>query len=208
MVCTLGRRRAAYAHNGSHTRTTVFGFATTDKGGFVKRHAAFTKEFVDFLEAVRKWFGKTMMVLDGASQHRAGIALEALKEMNGEARPVSLPPGYPDLSAIEGVWRQMKRAVLDAPAVKLHKMCGDMDRWRVESLPGLEIENCPYRKVQCRGRAGILPLGIVRTPSQSVRYDHARLPVRDSAPHGWINSCIPKRDAAQNSISVDFWPLA
>ena len=101
VVCTLGRRRAAYAYNGSHTRTIVFGFATTDKGGFVKRHAAFTKEFVDFLEAVHKWFGKTMMVLDGASQHRAGIALEALKEMNGEARLASLPPGCPDLSAIE-----------------------------------------------------------------------------------------------------------
>ena len=100
-VCTPGRRRAAYAYNGSHTRTIVFGFATTDKGGFVKRHAAFTGESVDFLEAVHNWFGKAMMVLDGASQHRAGIALEALKEMNGEARPVSLPPGCPDLSAIE-----------------------------------------------------------------------------------------------------------
>ncbi len=104
------------------------------------------------MEAVHKWFGKAMMVLDGASQHRAGIVLEALKEMNGEARLASLPPGCPDLNAIEGVWHQMKRAVLDAPAVKLHRMCGDMDRWLVESLPGLEIENCPYRKVpgSCR----------------------------------------------------------
>ena len=175
VVCTLGRRRAAYAHNGSHTRTTVFGFATTDKGGFVKRHAAFTEEFVDFLEAVRKWFGKTMMVLDGASQHRAGIALEALKEMNGEARPVSLPPGCPDLNAIEGVWHQMKRAVLDAPAVKLHKMCEDTNRWHVESLPGLEIENCPYRKV----------LGSCRHPAPGDRA-HA-FPIRQ------IRSCPPVR---------------
>ena len=167
-VCTLGRRRAAYTHNGSHTRTTVFGFATTDKGGFVKRHAAFTKEFVDFLEAVHKWFGKAMMVLDGALQHRAGIVLEALKEMNCEARLASLPSGCPDLSAIEEIWRQMKHAVLDAPTVKLHKMCEDTDRWRVESLPRLEIENHPYRKVQCWGRAGILPGGsCARLPNPS-----------------------------------------
>ena len=105
------------------------------------------------MEAVRKWFGKTMMVLDGASQHRAGIALEALKEMNGEARLASLPPGCPDLSAIEGIWRQMKRAVLDAPAVKLHKMCEDMDRWLVESLPDWKSKIAPTERCS----AGVVP---------------------------------------------------
>ena len=103
-VYTLGRRRAVYTYNGSHTKTIVFGFTTTDGGGFFKRYAAFTKEeFVDFLEATYKWFGKTIMVLDGASQHRAKIVREALKEMNGEVRLVFLPPGCPDLNAIEEI---------------------------------------------------------------------------------------------------------
>ena len=102
---------------------------------------------MDFLEAVHKWFGKTIMVLDGASQHRAKIVRETLREMNGEVRLVFLPPGCPDLNAIEEVWRQMKHAVLDAPTVKLHKMCEDIDKWLVESLPRLEIENYLYRKV-------------------------------------------------------------
>ena len=147
-VYTLGRRRAVYTYNGSHTKTIVFGFITVDGGGFFKRYATFTKEeFVDFLEAVHKWFGKTIMVLDGASQHRAKIVRETLREMNGEVRLVFLPPGCPDLNAIEEVWRQMKHAVLDAPTVKLHKMCEDIDKWLVESLPRLEIENYLYRKV-------------------------------------------------------------
>ena len=147
-VYTLGRRRAVYTYNGSHTKTIGPGFTTTDGGGFFKRYAAFTKEeFVDFLEATYKWFGKTIMVLDGASQHRAKIVREALKEMNGEVRLAFLPPGCPDLNAIEEVWRQMKHAVLDAPTVKLHKMCEDIDKWLVESLPRLEIENYLYRKV-------------------------------------------------------------
>ena len=65
-VCTLGNRRAVYTYNGSHTKTIVFGFITADGGGFFKRYAAFTKEeFVDFLKAAHKWFGKTIMVLDG-----------------------------------------------------------------------------------------------------------------------------------------------
>ena len=103
-VYTLGRRRAVYTYNGSHTKTIVFGFITVDGGGFFKRYAAFTKEeFVDFLEATYKWFGKTIMVLDGASQHRAKIVREALKEMNGEVRLVFLPPGCPDLNAIEEI---------------------------------------------------------------------------------------------------------
>ena len=69
----------------------------------------------NFTFTVYKWFGKTIMVLDGASQHRAKIIREALKEMNGEVRLVFLPPGCPDLNAIEEIWRQMKHAVLDAP---------------------------------------------------------------------------------------------
>ena len=147
-VYTLGNRRAVYTYNGSHAKTIVFGFITTDGVGFFKRYAAFTKEeFVDFLKAAHKWFGKTIMVLDGASQHRARIVREALKEMNGEVRLVFLPPGCPDLNAIEEIWRQMKHVVLDTPIVKFHKMCEDIGKWPVGSLPRLEIEKYLYRKV-------------------------------------------------------------
>ena len=104
---------------------------------------------MDFLKAAHKWLGKTIMVLDGASQHRARIVREALKEMNGEVRLVFLPPGCPDLNAIEEIWRQMKHVVLDTPVVKFHKMCEDIDKWLVGSLPRLEIEKYLYRKGIC-----------------------------------------------------------
>ena len=147
-VYTLGNKRAVYTYNGSHTKTIVFGFITSDGGGFFKRYAAFTKdEFVDFLKAAHGWFGKIIMVLDRAAQHRAKIVREAIEEMNGEVRLVFLPPGCPDLNAIEEVWRQIKHAVLDTPIVKFHKMCEDIDIWLVESLPRLEIEKYLYRTV-------------------------------------------------------------
>ena len=37
--------------------------------------------FVDFLKAAHRWFGKIIMVLDGAAQHRAKIVREAIEEM-------------------------------------------------------------------------------------------------------------------------------
>ena len=57
-----------------------------------------------------------------------------------------LPPGCPDLNAIEGVWRQMKHAVLDVPYVRFSSMCSDIDRWLRSSLPKLDIEGYLYRK--------------------------------------------------------------
>ena len=69
------------------------------------------------------------MILDGAPQHRAADVKKALKEMNGEVELEFLPPGCPDLSAIEELWRQMKHAVLDTAYVKLSKMCRDINDW-------------------------------------------------------------------------------
>ena len=57
-----------------------------------------------------------------------------------------LPPGCPDLNAIEEVWRQMKHAILDVPYVRFSSMCGDIDNWLRSSLPKLDIERYLYRK--------------------------------------------------------------
>ena len=57
-----------------------------------------------------------------------------------------LPPGCPDLNAIEEVWRQVKHAVLDVSYVRLSSMCGDIDRWLKVYLPKLDIEKYLYRK--------------------------------------------------------------
>ena len=57
-----------------------------------------------------------------------------------------LPPGCPDLNAIEEIWRQMKHAVLDIPYVTFGKMCSNIDKWPNSSMPKLDIENYLYRK--------------------------------------------------------------
>ena len=57
-----------------------------------------------------------------------------------------LPPGCPDLNAIEEVWRQMKHAVLDVPYVRFISTCGDIDKWLWSFLPKLGIERYPYGK--------------------------------------------------------------
>ena len=80
-----------------------------------------------------------------AVSHRARVVLEALGEMNGAVEAVFLPPGCPDLSAIEEVWRQLKHAVLDIRYVALAKMCSDIDAWLESSLPNLDIEKYLYR---------------------------------------------------------------
>ena len=138
--------RGVYTYTGSHSKTIVFGVITTDGRGYFERYPSFTKvEFVKFLKAVHAKFGKVLIMLDGAAQHRAKCVREELK------RPVGLelkflPPGCPDLNAIEEVWRQLKHAVLDIPYVTFGKMCNGIDKWLESSLPKLDIENYPYRK--------------------------------------------------------------
>ena len=138
--------RGVYTYTGSHSKTIVFGVITTDGRGYFERYSSFTKEeFVKFLKAVHAKFGKTLIILDGAAQHRAKCVKEELKKLVGLELKF-LPPGCPDLNAIEEVWRQMKHAVLDIPYVTFGKMCSDIDKWLNSSMPKLDIENYLYRK--------------------------------------------------------------
>ena len=138
--------RGVYTYTGSHSKTIVFGVITTDGRGYFERYSSFTKEeFVKFLKAVHAKFGKTLIILDGAAQHRAKCVKEELKKLVGLELKF-LPPGCPDLNAIEEIWRQMKHAVLDIPYVTFGKMCSDIDKWLNSSMPKLDIENYLYRK--------------------------------------------------------------
>ena len=138
--------RGAYTYAGSHSRTIVFGLITLDGEGFFWRYGSFTgKEFVEFLKAACERFGKVLMITDGVSQHRSRFAKEEIGRLDGVELQF-LPPGCPDLNAIEEAWRQMKHAVLDMPYVRLSSMCGDIDRWLRPSLPKLDIEGYLYRK--------------------------------------------------------------
>ena len=138
--------RGVYTYTGSHSKTIVFGLITLDGEGFFQRYGSFTgKEFVEFLKAACERFGKVLMITDGAPQHRSKFVREEIGRLDGVELQF-LPPGCPDLNAIEEVWRQMKHAILDVPYVRFSSMCGDIDNWLRSSLPKLDIEKYLYRK--------------------------------------------------------------
>ena len=71
---TLKNERAAYTYTGDHAKTIVFGLITNDGEGYFERHDKFTKdEFVSFLKNAYQKFGKLLMILDRAPQHKARI---------------------------------------------------------------------------------------------------------------------------------------
>ena len=138
--------RGVYTYTGSHSKTIVFGLITLDGEGFFQRYGSFTgKEFVEFLKAACERFGKILMITDGAPQHRSKFVREEIGRLDGVELQF-LPPGCPDLNAIEEVWRQMKHAILDVPYVRFSSMCSDIDKWLRSSLPKLDIERYLYRK--------------------------------------------------------------
>ena len=147
-VYTLKNERAVYTYTGGHDKTIVFGLITNDGEGYFERHDKFTRdEFESFLRNACKKFGKLLMILDRAPQHKAKVVRDALDELNGQVKLLFLPPGCPDLNAIEELWRQMKMAVLTGPYVKFKKMCSDIDEWLEQKLPSLDIYKFFYRSI-------------------------------------------------------------
>ena len=142
-VYTLKNERAVYTYAGSYDKTIVFGPITNDGEGYFERHEKFTKdEFKSFLKNACQKFGKLLMVLDRAPQHKAKVVRDALEELNGDVKLLFLLAGCHDLSAMEELWRQMKMAVLTGPYVKFKKMYTDIDEWLDQRLPSLDI--CKY----------------------------------------------------------------
>ena len=119
--------RGVYTYTRSHSKTIVFGLSTLDGEGFFQRYGSSTgKEFVEFLKAACERFGKILMTTDGAPQHRSKFVREEIGRLDGVELQF-LPPGCPDLNAIEEAWRQMKHAALDVPYVRFSSMCSDIE---------------------------------------------------------------------------------
>lgn len=147
-VYTLKGKRAVYMYSGNHRKTIVYGLLTADKEGYFERYDKFTKdEFEKFLRNACKKMGKIFMILDRAPQHKAKVIMEAVKELDGQVILEFLPPGCPELNAIEELWRQLKMNVLQGPFVKFKKMCNDIDNWLKDHLPPLDIYRYLYRQV-------------------------------------------------------------
>ena len=147
-VYTLKGERAVYTYTGTHAKTIVFGLITDDGEGMFERYDRFTKdEFADFLIKAYRRFGMLLMILDRAPQHKAALVHETLAGLNGMIELEYLPPGCPELNAVEEIWRQMKHAVLDVTYLTVGGMYERIDRWLSSSMPALDIEKYLYRIV-------------------------------------------------------------
>ena len=148
-VYTLKGKRAVYTYTGSHAKTVIFGLITCDGRSFFRQYDKFTKDqFADFLKEAYAYFGKPiMMILDRAPRHKAQIIRETPMELDGKVELEFFPPGCPDLNAIEEVWCQMNRAVLDVTYTTIATMRDDITRWLASSVPVLDIERYLYRVV-------------------------------------------------------------
>ena len=112
---------------------------------------------MSFLKNACQKFGKLLMILDGAPQHKARVVRDALGELNGQVNLLFLPAGCPDLSATEELWRQMETVVLVGPYVKFKKTCSDIDEWLDRRLPSLDTYRYVYRSIQ---RRAVRPAGV------------------------------------------------
>ena len=99
-------------YKGRHGRSVAYGSLATDGRQFVRTYEKFNKETVlQYFKELARHFGRVTIIMDNASQHRARIVQEFLKE-NPNVRVMWLPTATPELSAIEEYWHQSKREVL------------------------------------------------------------------------------------------------
>ena len=146
-VYTLKNERAVYTYAGDHAKTIVFGIITNDGEGCFERYKFTKDEFVSFLKNACQKFGKLLMILNRAPQHKAVVVRDAPGELSGQMKLLFLPAGCPDLSAIGEMWRQTEMAVLVGPYVKFKKMCSNIDEWPDKRLPSPDIYRHVYRSI-------------------------------------------------------------
>lgn len=64
--------------------------------------------FVAHLKKLHKKFGRVVVFLDRATQHRAREASEFVLGCGGDVRLACLPVGTPELNVVEGLWHQLR----------------------------------------------------------------------------------------------------
>ena len=100
-------------YNGKHHRVIVFG-ARTDNGKQLFRTSnEFTsKTFLQYLRELVALFGKKILIIMyKASQHRAGIIKEYLKQ-HKQIKFLYFPTGTPEINAVEQCWAHGKQKLL------------------------------------------------------------------------------------------------
>lgn len=98
---------------GSHQRTCVFGTLAMDGRQLFRQYDKFNQHtFLDYLKELQYKFGKVILFVDRARQHKSKKVHEHLEKNRDCIRLVYLPKGSPEFSAVEECWRQGKYDLL------------------------------------------------------------------------------------------------
>ena len=99
---------------GDHGKVVAYGGISVDGRQAFRTYDRFdSATYVRHLRVLNRRFGKVAVIGDRAPQHRARRVRDFLRD-NPDVRITGLPAGSPFLNAVEGVWANMKRAVVDS----------------------------------------------------------------------------------------------
>ena len=96
------------SRSGRRDRTVVYGALAGDGTRLMRRYESFDgPTFVEYLREVHRKWGKVLVIMDNAVQHRTRAVREYLEE-HREVEVLYLPTATPKLSAVEAVWKEAK----------------------------------------------------------------------------------------------------
>ena len=131
--------RAVCHVSGTHDRTIVYGVLGLDGEQLFLQYDKFNGDtFAEYLKAVKAEFGRALMIVDRAPQHRANIVGETLRRLTG-IRLAFLPAATPELSAVEECWRQSKRDLLRVSYVTMGRLRQTINEYFANKTFGLDI---------------------------------------------------------------------
>ena len=121
--------RATCVMTGTRQRRIVYGALARDGRQLFRQYGKFDAlTLVRYLKEAARRFGKILMIVDRAPQHRANVVKNLLKN-RPDIKLMLLPRGSPYLNAVEECWRQSKRDVLAVPFTSDSKMVKSITRY-------------------------------------------------------------------------------
>ena len=96
------------SRHGRRDRVVVFGALAGNGTRPVRRYDRFDgPTFVQYLKEVRRKWGKALVIMDNAGQHKTRAVREYLAE-HPDVEVLYLPTATPKLSAVEAIWKEAK----------------------------------------------------------------------------------------------------
>ncbi len=111
-------QRVRVERSGRRDKVVVCGSIADDGTRLMRTYDRFNgANFVRYLELARQKWGKVLMIMDNASQHKTKKVRRYL-EQNPDVRILYLPVARPELSAIEEIWRQAKYRLITSESYR------------------------------------------------------------------------------------------